>query len=65
MTSQPGQQTIAIHTLRNMSRSKCNQAVKCGPFIEYDMWNISHTQNVVEKLFPDIVKYQNWAYLDQ
>ena len=30
MTSQPGKQTIAIHILPNISRSKGNQTVKCG-----------------------------------
>ena len=57
MTSQPGEQTIAIHILPNMSRSKGNQAIKYGQLIEYYMKNIfverSYT-NVVEKLFPDL-----------
>ena len=57
MTSQPGEQTIAIHILPNMSRSKGNQAIKYGQLIEYNMKNIfverSYT-NVVEKLFPDL-----------
>ena len=30
MTSQPGLQTNAIHTLPNISQSKGNQAVKFG-----------------------------------
>ena len=30
MTSQPGKQTIAIHVLSNISRSKRNQAMKFG-----------------------------------
>ena len=30
MTSQPGKQTIAIHILLNISRSKNNQAMKFG-----------------------------------
>ena len=34
MTSQPGQQTIAIHILPNISRSKGNQAIKFGQVIE-------------------------------
>ena len=57
MTSQPGEQTIAIHILPNMSRSKGNQAIKYGQLIEYYMKNIfverSYTK-VVEKLFPDL-----------
>ena len=40
MTSQPGQQTIAIHILPNISRSKGNQTMKFGQLIEYDMRNI-------------------------
>ena len=40
MTSQPGQQTIAIHTLTNISRSKGNQAMKFGQLIEYNTRNI-------------------------
>ena len=40
MTSQPGQQTIAIHILTNISRSKGNQATKFGQLIEYNRRNI-------------------------
>ena len=39
MTSQPGQQTIAIHILPNISRSKGNQTMKFGQLIEYNMRN--------------------------
>ena len=56
MTSQPGKQTIAIHTRPNISRSKGNQAMKLDQLIEYNMRNIflkNHIKNVVEKLFPD------------
>ena len=28
MTSQPGQQIIALHILANISKSKCDQALK-------------------------------------
>ena len=63
MTSQPGKQTIAIHILTNISRSKGNQTMKFGQLIEYDMRTIfleNHSQNVVEKLFPDpFLKNQN------
>ena len=34
MTSQAGQQTIVIHTLPNISRSKGNQTIKFGQLIE-------------------------------
>ena len=37
MTSQPGKQTIAIHILLNISRSKSNETMKFGQLIEYDM----------------------------
>ena len=40
MTSQPGYQTIAIHILTNISRTKGNQTIKCGQLIEYNMRNI-------------------------
>ena len=40
MTSQPGQQAIAIHILPNISRSKDNQALKFGQLIECNMRNI-------------------------
>ena len=40
MTSQPAQQTIAIHILPNISRSKGNQAMKFGQTIEDNKRNI-------------------------
>ena len=40
MTSQPGQQTIAIHILPSSSRSKGNQTMKFGQLMEYNMRNI-------------------------
>ena len=46
MTSQPGQQTIAIHIMPNMLRSKDNQATKFGQLIKYNMRN-----NFVEKSY--------------
>ena len=39
MTSQPGQQTITIHMLPNISQSKGNQKVKLGQVIEHDKRN--------------------------
>ena len=36
MMSQPGLQTIAIHILPNISRSKGNQAMKFGQVIKYN-----------------------------
>ena len=56
-----------MHILPNISRSKGNQTMKFGQLIEYNLRNIllkNHTQNGLEKLFPDpYLKYQNWAYL--
>ena len=40
MTLQPGKQTIAMHILPYISRSKCNHAMKFGQFTEYNMRNI-------------------------
>ena len=40
MTSQPVQQTIAIHMMSNISRSKGDQAVNFGQLIEYNKRNI-------------------------
>ena len=36
MTSQSGQQTITIHILPNISRSKGNLTMKLGQLIEYN-----------------------------
>ena len=40
MTPQSGKQTIAIHLLTNISRSKDNQTMKFGRLIEYNMRKI-------------------------
>ena len=40
MTSQPGQQTILIHILSSISRSKSNQSIKFGQLIECNTRNI-------------------------
>ena len=39
MTSQTGKQTITIHILPNISRSKSNQVMKIGPINQYKMRN--------------------------
>ena len=57
MTAQTGKQTIAIQILPDILRSKDNRSMKFGQLIECNMGNIflkNHTQNVVEKLLPDI-----------
>ena len=41
MTSQTGQQIIAIHILSNISRSKGIQATKFGPLIKYNVRKFS------------------------
>ena len=46
MTSQPGQQTIVIHILPNILRSKGNQTIKFGQLIEHNMRKI-----FLEKLY--------------
>ena len=40
MTSQAGQQTIAVHILPNILRSKGNQTIKFFRLIEYNMRHI-------------------------
>ena len=40
MVSQPGKQTISIHILTTISRSKDSQAMKFGQLKEYNMINI-------------------------
>ena len=40
VASQPAQQTISIHIIPNISRSKCNQTMKFGQLVEYNMGNI-------------------------
>ena len=50
MTSQLGKQTIAMHILPNIFRSKGNQTMKFGQLIEYNIRNI-----VLEKPY---IKYE-------
>ena len=64
MTSQPGKQTIAVHTLPSISRSKSNQTIKFGRLIEHNIRNIflekSYAKYRVKKLFADpFLKNQN------
>ena len=40
MTTQPGQQTVAMHVLPSISQSKGNQTIKCGQLIEYNKRNV-------------------------
>ena len=50
VTSLTGKQTIALHTLSNISRSKCSQARKLGQLIEYVMRNI-FLENIIHKMW--------------
>ena len=64
MTSEPWKQTIAMHILSNISRSKGNQTMNFGQLIEYSMRNIfvlkNHTHDVMEELFQyPFLKKQN------
>ena len=40
MTSQPGLETIAIHILTNILKTKGNQIIKFGRLIEHNMRNV-------------------------
>ena len=40
MTSQPCEQTVVIHILANISRSKANQTMKLGYLIDYNLKKI-------------------------
>ena len=42
--SQPGQQTIPIHILPNISRCKSNQTMEFDKFVENNMRNIFVTK---------------------
>ena len=56
MTSQPGYQTISIHIMTNISRSKGDQAMTFGQVIEYiseTCFLKNHIQHVMEILLPD------------
>ena len=56
ITSQPSYQTIVIHILLNISRSKGNQTLKFGQLIEYNMKNMfieKSYNHVVQELVTD------------
>ena len=57
MTPQPGQQTITIHILPNISRSKSNPTMKFGNLIEYNKRNVyvqKLCQNMQRRLVLDL-----------
>ena len=49
MMSQPEKETIAIHILPNIPRSKGNQTMKFGQIIEYNTRNISFSEKSCTK----------------
>ena len=62
MTSQPGKQTIAIHILPYVSRSKDNQTVKFGQLIKHNMRNIFLVKSY-PKCSGETSLWENWANL--
>ena len=48
MTSESGKQTVAKHILVNISKSKDNQTMKFGQWIEYNMRNIFLERSVTK-----------------
>ena len=51
MTSQLGKQIIAIHILRDISRSKDNQTMKFGQLTEYNMGNTKCGRQTIPRPF--------------
>ena len=47
MTSQPGQQAIALHTLTSISQCKCNQTMKLGQLIEVKANGLTVSFNII------------------
>ena len=56
MTSQPCLQTIAIHIVPNISRSKNNQTMKLGQLTEYNKYFFQklYVGNETGRLVPDL-----------
>ena len=57
MTSQPGQKTITIHILPNISRNNCNQTMKFGQLTELTRKTFlfkTHAENRAGGLVPDL-----------
>ena len=67
MTSQTGYQTIPIHILTNISRSKGNEVMKFSQLIEYNMRTIFIEKSLLNsggETIPDLfLKNQSWANL--
>ena len=65
MSSSTGKQTITIHTLSNVLRSKGNQTMKSGQLIEYKVRNIffkKHAEIEAKKLVPDQFFFKKVLY---
>ena len=56
MKSQPAQQTIAMHILPNISRSKGNQTMKFGQLIEHNTRN-TFLENLYSKCGGETIPY--------
>ena len=66
MTLQLGLQTITIHILANISRSKGNQAIKSGQVKECNNKNIffkNHVENETGRRVPDLFLFFKKAYM--
>ena len=67
MTSQPDKQTILIHIFPNISRRKCNQTMKLGQLIKYNMRNTfvekSYTKCGGETILRPFSKKSKLSYL--
>ena len=66
MTSETGQQIIAMHVLPYISRSKGNQAVKFDQLTKYGMRNIilkNLAETEVGKLVPDLYCFLKTLYM--
>ena len=59
MTSQPDQQTIAIHVLPNISRNKDNQTIKVGKLTREIFFFESYVKSEEGKLVPDLFLFLN------
>ena len=63
MTSEPGLQTIAIHILPKLSRTKVNKTMKLGQSIEYNMRNI-FLEKLYAKCGRTILEDKYFSYYD-
>ena len=66
MTSQTGKQTIAIHILTDIWKTKDNQTTKFDPLIECEkiFFFKNHTENETGRLIPDFFLFLKKASND-